>query len=260
MDTYFENILQRKSSNYSLNDAYNVKSFFEPAIREWSNGLLNEFFVAGSVAKGVSIKGKSDFDYFVSINCSCTDPLAFLYNSLCNALTDFGKKKGFTVRRQNVSLGIKGLVYYNNAIDIDIVPAKQQAINSDYHSLYKSKQNTWTQTNVKSHIDYIKNSHRQNFIKLIKIWRECHNLELPSMNLELAVLEALRGYFYDIPLERGFGLIMEYFRDSFVSSRLVDPCNANNVVSEDMTFQEKSLIKQKAQQAIQASNWSNVIW
>lgn len=102
------------------------------------------------------------------------------------------------VRKQNVSLGIKGLRYNSVPIDVDIVPAKQQNINSNHHSLYKSKQNSWTQTNVKMHIDLVKNSGRREFIKLVKIWRECHHLEFPSINLELSVLDALNRYPHDI--------------------------------------------------------------
>ncbi len=257
---YLQDVLNYKSSNYSYQAAIDVKKFFEPTISYWANGLLNDFFLAGSAAKGVAIKGKSDFDFFVSIHYSCTNTLDVLYNSLFKELSSLGNRKGFSVRKQNVSLGIKGLRYNNTPIDVDIVPAKQQTLNSNFHSLYKSKQNTWTQTNVKAHIDYIRKSGRQNFIKLIKIWRECHRLEIPSMNLELSVLEALHGYPHDISLDRGFFRIMSYYKDSFVSARMIDPCNTNNIISDDMTYIEKNQVKQMAENAFSASDWSDIIW
>ena len=260
MDEYLRAILNKKTSNYNSIAVEKVKDFFYPAISDWARIWLNDYFVAGSVAKGVSIKGRSDFDFFVSVKCSCDDSLSDIYYSLFNRLTDYGREKGFTVRKQNVSLGIKGLRYNGVPIDVDIVPAKQQNINSNYHSLYKSKQNSWTQTNVKMHIDLVKNSGRREFIKLVKIWRECHHLEFPSINLELSVLDALNRYPHDISLESGLGVIMRYFSDSFIHLKQVDPCNTNNIVSDDMTYNEKLLIKEKATQAILANTWSDVIW
>ena len=259
MDEYLRLILNKKSSNYDAVAIEAVKKFFYPIVIEWSNGYLNDYFVAGSIAKGVSIKGRSDFDFFVSVKSSCNNSLSEIYNTLFNTLSHYSSIKGFTVRKQNVSLGIKGLLYNYIPIDVDIVPAKQHAINSNYHSLYKSKQDSWIQTNVKGHIDLSKNSGRRDFIKLIKIWRECHKLEFPSINLELSVLEALKGYSYYISLERGFNIIMEYFVDSFVYSKIVDPYNTNNIVSNDMTDNDKLLVKEKAKQTF-STMWRNIIW
>lgn len=53
---------------------------------------------------------------------------------------------------------------------------------------------------------------------------------------------------------------MRYFSDSFIHSRQIDPCNTNNIVSDDMTYNEKLLIKEKASQAIFAKTWSDVVW
>lgn len=257
---YLQGVVNRKSSNYDFQAINAVRNYFEPIISKWGSVYLNEFFLAGSAAKGVAIKGKSDFDLFVSVNYLCPNSLSDIFNTLFNCLVEHGNPRGLTVRRQNVSLGIKGLKYNNTPIDVDIVPAKQQAMNSNYHSLYKSKQDSWTQTNVRTHINHVRNSGRQNFIKLLKIWRECHRLEFPSMNLELSVLEALSGCSYDITLERGFNRVLEYLRDTFSIARLVDPSNTNNIVSNDMTNQEKMLVAQKAREAIAATNWSSVVW
>ena len=64
---YLQEVLNNKTNNYSLIMAKEVKSFFYPTISLWANDCLNEFFIAGSSAKGVAIKGKSDVDLFVSI-------------------------------------------------------------------------------------------------------------------------------------------------------------------------------------------------
>ncbi|MBR1946124.1 MAG: nucleotidyltransferase domain-containing protein [Alphaproteobacteria bacterium] len=252
--------MNNKTSNYSVMLGDEVKRFFYPSISQWANDYLNEFFIAGSSAKGVAIKGKSDVDLFVSIKSSCTVSLKDIYISLFNKLNELGKEQDFSVHQQNVSIGIKGLKYENRQIDIDIVPAKQQEINSNFHSLYKSKQNTWTQTNVKGHIKHIQDSGRQNFIKLIKIWRDCHQLDFPSMNIELSVLKALYGCNHDMDLEKGFVKIMDYFIGSFSIDNLIDPFNSANVISNDMTQYEKQKVIKQAQKFFDAKDWKEVIW
>lgn len=257
---YLQTILNNKTNNYNIVTANNVKEYFQPIISQWAGYCLNEFFIAGSSAKGVAIKGKSDVDLFVSIKNSCTDSLKDIYFSLFDKLNILGRQRGFSVRQQNVSIGIKGLTDGYRKIEVDIVPAKQQAPNSYFHSLYKSRQNTWTQTNVKGHINHIKESGRQDFIKLIKIWRDCHQLEFPSMNIELSVLNALKGRRLDISLEDGFSIVMQYFINDFMTDYLIDPFNSANVVSNDMTQYEKQEVIKRAQDFFNADNWRQIIW
>ncbi|MBP3686775.1 MAG: nucleotidyltransferase [Alphaproteobacteria bacterium] len=240
--------------------ANKVLDFFQPVISQWAGSYLNDFFVAGSSAKGVSIKGKSDVDLFISIKSSCTNSLSDIYFLLFNRLVAVGKQKGFSPCQQNVSIGIKGLTYGNRQLDIDIVPARQQEVNSNFHSLYKSKQNTWTQTNVKGHINLIRNSGRQDFIRLIKIWRECHQLDFPSMNIELSVLKALHGCSLSLELDVGFRLIMNYLSNTFFTDNLVDPFNSANIVSNDMTNSEKQKVVIQAKEFFTASDWRQIIW
>ncbi|MBR1778313.1 MAG: hypothetical protein IJ752_07010 [Alphaproteobacteria bacterium] len=257
---YLQSVLNNKNNDDGLLLGNEVKKFFYPTISQWSNGYLNEFFIAGSSAKGVAVKGKSDVDLFVSIKSSCMDPLKDIYGSLFDRLANLGRQQGFSVRQQNVSIGIKGLTNGYRQIDIDIVPARQHEINSNFHSLYKSKQSTWTQTNVKGHIKHIQDSGRQNFIKLIKIWRDCHQLDFPSMNIELSVLKALYGCSHNISLEKGFHDIMNYYINDFFRDNLIDPFNSANIISNDMTQYEKQKVVEQAQKFFNTSNWKQVIW
>lgn len=257
---YLQTVLDNKTNTYDIFMANIVLDFFRPIISQWAGDCLNEFFVAGSSAKGVAIKGKSDVDLFISIKSSCTNSLSDIYFLLFNRLVAVGKQKGFSPCQQNVSIGIKGLTYRNRQLDIDIVPARQQEVNSNFHSLYKSKQNTWTQTNVKGHINLIRNSGRQDFIRLIKIWRDCHHLDFPSMNIELSVLNALHGYRLDLGLKEGFRLIMNYLSNSFFTTNLIDPFNSANIVSNDMTDSEKQKIVIQAKKFFTASDWDQIIW
>lgn len=257
---YLQTVLNNKTNIYDVVMANKVLDFFRPVISQWAGSYLNDFFVAGSSAKGVSIKGKSDVDLFISVKSFCPDSLESIYSSLYKKLTILGRQQGFSVSQQNVSLGIKGVTYGYRQVDIDIVPARQQAPNSNIHSLYKSKQNTWTQTNVKEQINLIRNSGRQDFIRLIKIWRECHQLDFPSMNIELSVLKALHGCSLSLELDAGFRLIMNYLSNAFFTDNLVDPFNSANIVSNDMTNSEKQKVVIQAKEFLTASDWRQVIW
>jgi len=90
----------------------------------------------------------SDFDLFVSIY-KTSDTLKELYTKLHRKLTRLGHK----VKKQNVSLGV---VF--NGLNVDIIPAKKQKGHTYDHSIYISKFDTWTQTNIHKHIQVIKNS------------------------------------------------------------------------------------------------------
>ena len=155
-----------------------------------------------------------------------------LFYSLTNYLISlFGKS---CVRKQNVSVGLKFDGY-----NVDLVPGKRQSDNTNYHCIYKSKKGTWTQTNVKYQIKHILNSGCANHIKLVKIWRDCHGLDFPSVNIELAVLDALKYQKRNMLLSNDFIAILKYFSANLKDARLVDISNSNNIISDDMTTEEK---------------------
>ena len=45
------------------------------------------------------------------------------------------------------------------------------------------------QTNIQKHIDMVRYSGLQNEIMLIKMWRSCHGLDLPSIYIEILANE-----------------------------------------------------------------------
>ena len=251
---YLQKILNEKTYVYSAeqNARYQaVLSRVFPIINQWSMGYLEEVFQSGSSAKGTAIKGKSDVDIFISIKSSCNTTLENMFNSLGNAMTI----AGYNVRRQNVSIGIKV-----GDIDVDLVPGKKDTGNTNYHKLYVSKKGSWTQTNVKLQIRNIQESRRAKFIQLTKIWRDCHHLEFPSINIELAVIEALKGYPYDTDLNTGFLRVLKYIRDNIMTLRLVDPGNSANILSDDMTENEKRIVQMYAQNSSAQEYWKDIIW
>jgi hypothetical protein len=218
-------------------------------IQLWAGNYLLEVTYSGSSAKGTAIAGLADVDLFISLKPETPGTLAEIYNSLAG----YNGFRNLSPRRQNVSVGIKF-----NGHPIDLVPGRKQSGNTTDHSLYRSKANTWTQTNVAKHINLIQSSQRLDEIRALKIWRALHRLEFPSFCLELTALNALHGKSSGA-IAANFVTVLEYLRDSFATAVVMDPANSNNRVSDDLTLAEKKLIAQKAAECLK-SKWEQTLW
>lgn len=204
---------------------------------------------SGSFAKGTAIQGGTDIDIFVSLSSEVTESLAVIYNTLFNRL----REEGFGPRPQNVSIGIRIGTY-----SVDIVPARRQGPTGQFHSLYRRKAQTWTQTNVVSHINTVRHSGRAEEIMIMKAWREQKRLTFPSFYLELVTIEACRGRKVG-DLSSNVLATLAYIRDSITTAIFIDPANTNNRISDDLTAAEKQALASAASTARQASNWSQIV-
>ncbi len=219
-------------------------------VMEWAGSCLNSVELSGSRAKGTATTLSSDFDLFISLKHDTENTLKEIYESLFNYLD----QKGYKARKQNVSIGVH---LWNTAVDL--VPAKKRPGNTNDHSLYISKRDTWTQTNVIRHINTVRDSGRIVEIVLLKVWRKLHGLDFPSIYLELTVLEALKGRSKSDPANN-FLALLDYLRDEFVDKTIVDPANTNNTISDDLFKYEKEAIRKKAKESRSQQYWENIIW
>jgi hypothetical protein len=252
MDTeaYIKSIIAKYALTGGLTpEAQFAAQHIHEIIKKWAGEYLLNVSYSGSSAKGTAIRGVADVDLFISLKPETPNTLADIYDKLA----DYEGFKGFSPRRQNVSVGLK----YNN-ISIDLVPGKKQSHNTTDHSLYRSKAKTWTQTNVEKHISLIKNSQRLDEIRALKIWRALHGLDFPSFYLELTVLNALYGKKVG-SVASNFVTILEYLRDKFITAIAIDPANSNNKLSDELTVAEKKIITQKASECLKSS-WEKTLW
>lgn len=252
MATYLNQIINKYhiAGDIDFITHYNVISPLESEIKEWAGYNLNKTFLSGSRAKGTAINLSSDFDLFISLNSSCNNTLKEIYLSLY----DYMLQKGYNVRKQNVSLGLEFKGH-----SIDLVPSKKHLGHTNYHSLYKNKTDTWTQTNVEQHIRLIRESGRTNEIILLKIWRRLHDLDFPSMYLELFVINKLK-YHSTQDIENNFWYLLGELAGDFKSLRIIDPSNTNNVISNDLTESDKNKISLKAKESRTKKFWSDIVW
>lgn len=254
---YLENILikyaPRSLDNYLLNiNALNT------SLQNWAGSCFIEIVNSGSRAKGTAISLASDVDYLISLTPDCNANNGGL-KSIYDALHTHLNSNYSPVRKQNVSFRIK-----IETLEVDITPARKHSGYTNDHWIYVSKQDTWRQTNIQKHILDISNSGRQNEIKLIKIWRELNELDFPSIYLEYLTINILFGKSKDTTkLADNFRfVIQELSKDTSnpLNSRIVDPANSTNILSDLLSATEKNVIISKAKTTAGQTNWGSVVW
>lgn len=245
-DDYVSRILAKYAVTSAAEGYYTT---LEPYLRNWAGAYLSRTFISGSYAKGTAVKGNTDIDFFISLRSNYPN-LIGMYDSLYQ----YAKNQGWFPRKQNVSLGIQYL-----GAKIDLVPGRVQEGYQNWHSLYKSKTASWTQTNVDLQINTVRNSSRTKEIRAIKIWRNLHNLEFPSCYLELVVIEALK-YQSVTTLADNVLKALSYISQSITYVRFVDPGNTNNVISDDLTFSQKAALSSAAANSLREPHWEQIIW
>ena len=255
MSNYLNQVLLNyKPRNMSLHNSSLSQLMY--ILKNWANGCFVQILESGSMAKGTAISLSSDVDYLISLTSNCNENIGGLrsiYNSLYTELS----RHYNNIRKQNVSIRI-----IVNGLKIDITPARKYSGNTNYHSLYLSKRDTWTQTNIQQHINDVKNSNRLNEIKLLKIWRELNRLNFTSIYLEYIVLDILKYKPYN-NLENNFLYILQELAKDFnnpLNKRITDPSNSNNILSDLLSVSEKEKIKRIAKISITKKYWNEILW
>lgn len=227
-----------------------VVSPLKKIISNWAGACLCETKLSGSRAKGTAIDLSTDLDLFISLSSTTRNSLEEIYNSLYNRMLE----EQISVRKQNVSIGV---TYQGKKVDL--VPAKRQGQYGNDHSLYRRKAGSWTKTNIDTHISCVRQSGRITEITALKIWRENHNLEFPSIYLECFAIDSLYGRSLNAPADNIMHLLRD-IRDNIQTRRVIDPANTNNILSEELTQMEKKALSNAAQQSLLAPYWGEIIW
>lgn len=249
-DQYLNAILAREAVDTSLfSPAFSAKATLTPLINAWGGNFVQSITPSGSFAKGTANVSGTDVDLFISLHPSTSHSLRDIYLTLFNALTN----AGYAVRKQDVSLGIRvGL------IDVDLVPGKQQTPLTTDHSLYRSRADTWTKTNVWTHIDVVRAAGRQSETRIIKLWRDQNRLDFPSVYLELVVIRVLQLNLAWSLSERVLA-VLQFLANNFAAARIIDPANGSNVISDDLTLANKLAIERTARVALSQQTWGSIV-
>jgi len=252
-DEYVRNVLSKYAVSAGQGSlAYNAANQVYPIIQKWAGTQLLEASFSGSYAKGTSVRGVTDVDLFISLKSDTSNTLKEIFDSLYSAVVSAGYS---SAKKQHVSIHCK-----HGGIDVDLVPGVKQSGNTDDHWLYVNRAGKERiQTNIVKHINIVKGSSRFEEIKAIKIWRLLHSIDICSFYLELAVIEALKGYKIG-NVASNVLRALKYLGSDFVDACFVDPANTNNVISDELSLEEKRAVAAKAKQSRAQQHWENIIW
>jgi hypothetical protein len=253
-DRYLRQLLSREApASGAFGPGELEKMVISPLIQEWANGNLIDISLSGSAAKGTANKSGTDVDLFISLSPETPETLEEIYEKLDRKL----RLAGYVTRRQNVSINVTIL-----GSSVDLVPGRLQHFFLSDHSLWLSKGQTWRKTNINQHISLVRNSGRQEEIRVLKLWRDQWSLEFPSIYLELTVLAALGQRLAGAPwgaLAANVSTVFEYLRDKFETAQVIDPANSNNCISDELTASEKKAVSVAAMTSRNLAYWRDIV-
>ncbi len=194
--------------------------YLRPLLRGWRyHKYLESVQLSGSHAKGTDLRD-SDVDIFLRLSPDTPGPLSAMQTSLADHL--HGHVRNVSVR----------IIYQGRFIDL--VPARRSATGD---ILWQARFNTWLKTDIAEQIRYVRSSGFIDEILALKIWRRRHALRFPSFLMELATIHAR---------PKDFRALLHFLATDFPTTRLLDPANSNNVVSDLLTEVEKLRIARRA--------------
>jgi hypothetical protein len=148
---------------------------------------------------------------------------------------------------------------FQGGFHIDVVPGR--ALDSQYYeaNLHRTDKGTTLKTSLKKHIDTVRNSGRADVIRLMKLWKVRKTVPFKkSFLLELMTIDGCKQKQSD-DLEGQMISALRYVRDNIKSCSVLDPANSNNSLSDDLDANARATIYQRADEAVKATYWREVL-
>jgi len=297
-DQYLHGILLREAVDAGPNSPLlGVQTTLMPVLRQWAGDNLVGVYPSGSFMKGTAVRSGTDIDLLLSLSEDTSGTLKEVYNRLFDCLTSAGYSPRRQNVSLNITVaagakapvigdlggtaGSRALTQGSNPsgttskandqmasiYSVDLVPAKRQNALSSDHSLYRRRADTWTKTNISTHARTVVGAGRADEIRIVKLWRNQKGLDFPSFYLELSVIRALAqrplpglvAYNPQPTLVQRVMMVFDYLVEAFPAARIADPANSNNIISDDLTAQEKARVSAAANAAREAPWWEEIV-
>jgi len=200
---------------------------------------------AGSKAKGTMIRESYDLDIVCYLPEDEERTLKEIYQDTKAILSE-----NYVIDARTSAIRIINPKGGNGDYHIDVVPGKFIKDSDDVFIYVSTADKERMQTNIKVHITTVKESGCQDIIKLAKLWKVRNNLTFRTFVLELAVIEALKGYDGKSDLEKSFKKVLTFLQDKIKSVRLIDPANSGNPVSDLVSKADKEMIALSAENSL----------
>jgi hypothetical protein len=219
-----------------------------PLIKQWGKQYLQGITLSGAYAKNTAVSLCSDVDVLIALKPVPDKEMKNIFWSLFEFLSDHD----VSAQTRTVSIQVKAL-----GMKVDLVPAYRGRGSGVV--LFNKKTGMEVHTDLTQHVHLVGNSGRQQEICALKIWRERNRLDFPSFYLELTVLQALEPELFG-QLTHNVATVLRYIGNRFEKIELRDPANEDNVVSNDLSAQEKKAIATAARDALYDENWKKILW
>ena len=250
-DEYLRDILARETIDNSMRSPLRE---FDAEVRRLLKPLLvgrrAELHPSGAFEKGTANALGRAMDFLLSFPPNTTENIADLYEAVFAALA----APLYEPARRDVSVAVN-----LKGVEIDIIPARREAMINDVHELWLARPGRVMKTNLTEHILGLKSSRRGEEVRVLKIWRDEQGLDFPSFYLELSVLAVLKRR-PPAGLAENVWAILGYFESLFPARSVLDPANAINVVSDLLAPADKDAIRKAAKYARAGRAWSEIIW
>ena len=205
----------------------------------------------GSYAKGTMIQASYDLDIVLYWPSDYHFSLQDLYTEVGSVLQRNGR------RPHSKKVGWE--IPFPGDFHIDVIPGKKILNRKGYAYLFNTDNSSRFRTNVKKQVNYVKNSKRQDVIRLMKLWKKRKDVPIKTFILEQIVIEGCKGI-SRTTLEPQLNAAFKYIEDNINTKRITDLANSQNIISNDITKEEKNRIRRLATQAIDADRWNQVFF
>ena len=223
-----------------------MKSQREAIVEEIGNEIGGNptHFNAGSYAKGTMIQASYDLDIVLYWAHDFRYNPRNLYIEVGSVL----QSKCRTPKSKKVGWEIP----FPGDFHIDVIPGKKILKKPNYAYLYNYDNDNRFQSSVKKHISFVKKARRHDVIRLMKLWKKRKVVPLKTFILEYMVIDACKGISRN-NLENQLNAALEFIYDNILSIKIADIANSQNIISNDISSEEKHRIRRLANQALHAA-------
>lgn len=212
----------------------------------------------GSRAKGTMIKSNYDLDitcYFDRADDEAGDTLEDIFENVKTALESeyLVTPKTSSLRLESRDVQTKGKYTH-----VDVVPGRfidEDKETSDVF-LHQTNGKDRLKTNLQTHINLIRDSERQEVIRLLKLWKIRNGLGLKTFVLELMAVEVLTGT-DAISLEGSLRAFWETIEDAEAQLTIEDPANPEGNDLSQFLAEHRQVLSVLASQALSNANGGN---
>ena len=231
-DKYLERVLEnQKLTSAELDELRRHRADVQEILEDHFNDSDPNIQYAGSYKKQTMIHDSYDLDvvcYFANGDDDAGDSLRDIYDSASQALSE-----DYHVERKTSALRImeKGALVSRTDFRIDVVPGRfTDDSESDSFLHQEGGEKVRLKTNLRTHVEHIRDSGVRGAIKLLKLWKYQRQVRIKTFILELLVVDLLK-HRKNAKLSTQLIHVLTEFRDNAEDLTVVDPANANNDLS-----------------------------